>query len=235
MKKEGCRPLAVKAEPFAALRAKTAGPWLTSLRPHHPPPFGPDSRPPLIAAWLVGLHAQPVIQERKKAMTTTLHAQPYDLAAAGFYFESAEEFQVKSKALRNDFGDPIEEFEIQFIDGEEIDCDLAKAISVNQANLAKFFTGVEEWDDHDKTKVIIAVGECGYRFEDSTAPDDFEVDVYQVASLKELAAQFVDEGLFGDIPERLQFYIDFDAIARDLSVEYSEVTIAGERLIYRCG
>ena len=168
-------------------------------------------------------------------MTTTLHAQPYDLAAAGFYFDSAEEFQTKSKALRNDFGDPVEEFEIQFIDGEDIDCDLAKAIGVNQANLSQFFTCVETWDEHDKTKVIIAVGECGYRFEDKTAPDDFEVDVYQVDSLKELAEQFVDEGLFGEIPERLQFYIDYDAIARDLSVEYAETAIAGERFIYRCG
>lgn len=168
-------------------------------------------------------------------MTTTLHAQPYDLAVAGFYFDSAEEFQTKSKALRNDYGDPVEEFEIQFIDGQDIDCDLAKAISINQANLSQFFACVEDWDEHDKTKVIIAVGEGGYRFEDSTAPDDFEVDVYHADSMKELAEQFVDESLFGDIPERLQFYVDYEAIARDLSVEYSIITIAGERLIYRCG
>jgi len=40
--------------------------------------------------------------------------------------------------------------------------------------------------------------------------------------------------LFGDIPERLQFYIDYDAIARDLSADYSETVIAGDALIYRC-
>ncbi len=95
-------------------------------------------------------------------MTTILHAQPYDLAAAGFYFETTEEFAAKSAALRNDYGDPVEEFEIQFIDGDAIDCDLAKAIGVNQANISQFFACVEAWGDHDKTKVIIAVGECGY-------------------------------------------------------------------------
>jgi len=168
-------------------------------------------------------------------MTITSHAQPYDLAAAGFYFENAEEFQSKSKALRNDYGEPVEEFEIQFIDGEDIDCQLAKAISVNQANLTQFFARVEEWDDHDKTKVIIAVGECGYRFEDNTQPDDFEIDIYYAESLKELAEQFVDEGLFGDIPDQFEAYIDYEAIARDLAVEYSETSIAGEGLIYRCG
>ena len=36
-------------------------------------------------------------------MTTTLHAQPYDLAASGFYFEDAQTFATKSAALRNDY------------------------------------------------------------------------------------------------------------------------------------
>ena len=43
----------------------------------------------------------------------------------------------------------------------------------------------------------------------------------------------VDEGLFGDVPPQFQFYIDYDAIARDLSFDYTETEIAGERLIYR--
>lgn len=81
----------------------------------------------------------------------------------------------------------------------------------------------------------MAVGECGYQFDDDTALDDFDIDVYDVNSMRELAEQFVEEGLYGDIPESLQFYIDFDAIARDLAIEYSETVIAGSRIIYRCG
>jgi antirestriction protein len=61
-----------------------------------------------------------------------------------------------------------------------------------------------------------------------------DVDVYEMDSLRDLAQHFVEEGLFGDIPERLQYYIDYDAIARDLSADYSEVRIAGKTLIYRC-
>ncbi len=53
--------------------------------------------------------------------------------------------------------------------------------------------------------------------------------------MRELAEQFIDEGLFGEIPERLQYYLDYDAIARDLAVDYSEANIAGSRVIYRCG
>ncbi|MEP3296768.1 MAG: hypothetical protein ABJO27_09875 [Pseudoruegeria sp.] len=65
---------------------------------------------------------------------TQLHAQPYDLSAAGFCFQTAEEYAEKANALRNDYGAPVEEFEIQFIDGEHIDCELAQAIGLNQAN-----------------------------------------------------------------------------------------------------
>ena len=166
---------------------------------------------------------------------TTLHAQPYDISATGFYFENAEEFEQKSSTLRNDYGDPVEEFELQFIDGEGIDSELAKAWEINQANYAHFFDAVDEWDEQEKTVFIIAVGECGYSFEpESVAPSDFEVDIYHQDNLKELAEQFVDEGLYGEIPQSLQYYIDTDAMARDLAVDYSEATIAGTRLIYRC-
>lgn len=166
---------------------------------------------------------------------TQLFAQPYDVSATGFYFETAEEYKKNANALRNEYGDPVEEFEIQFIEGEFIDCDLAKAIGLNQANFARFFEIVDEWAEWEKRQVILAVGECGYQFDDGTEPDDFDVDIYDVNSMRELAEQFVEEGLYGDIPENLRFYIDYDAIARDLAVDYSEAVIVNSRVIYRIG
>ena len=169
-------------------------------------------------------------------MTTLLFAQPYDITAAGFYFESVEDYQSKAEKAVNECADPVEEFEIQFIDGEEIDCALAKAFGINQANLARFFEAAEEREKWEKQKLIIAVDECGYDL--SQAPDDLDgldVDVYYLDSMKALAEQFVDEGLFGDIPEYLQNYIDYEAIARDLEMDYCLTEIAGETLIYRCG
>jgi antirestriction protein len=148
---------------------------------------------------------------------------------------TAEEYKKSAAALRNDYGDLVEEFEIQFIDGDNIDCDLAKAISLNQANFARYFEIIDEWEEWEKRLVILAVGECGYQFDDDTSPTDFDIDIYDVDSMRELAEQFVEEGLYGDIPESLQFYIDYEAIARDLSVEYSETVIAGSSVIYRCG
>lgn len=71
-------------------------------------------------------------------MSITLHAQPYDITATGFYFSTAEEFDEKVSKLTNDFGDPVEEFEIQFIDGEQIDCELAKAIDLSQGTFRDY-------------------------------------------------------------------------------------------------
>ncbi len=45
--------------------------------------------------------------------------------------------------------------------------------------------------------------------------------------------QFVDDGLFGEIPAAIANYLDYDAIARDLSADYAETIIDGARYVYR--
>ena len=166
---------------------------------------------------------------------TQLYAQPYDISATGFYFDTLEEYEQKAAKNRNDFGGIVEEYELQFIDGEDMDCKLFEALRVNQATFGKFLEACDAWSEEQKRKAIIAVGEAGYSFDfGKDDPDDFEVDIYEVDSLKELAEQFVDEGLYGEIPKAIANYLDYDAIARDLGFDYSEITIAGTRLVYRC-
>ncbi|MEL7190763.1 MAG: antirestriction protein ArdA [Pseudomonadota bacterium] len=164
-----------------------------------------------------------------------LYAQPYDISASGFYFDDADEYAAKAKTCRNDFGGQVEEFEIQFIDGEYIDCQLAKAWGLFQSIFADFLRVADEWDDHQKRVFIIAVGECGYDFD--TANDDpnrYDIDLYEVDSLKDLAEQFVEEGLFGEIPERLATFIDYESIARDLAMDHAMIDIGGTRYAYQC-
>ena len=164
-----------------------------------------------------------------------LYAQPYDRDARGFYFEDLQIYKTNAAIVKNSYGQKVEEFEIQFIEGSDLYCDFAKAYGVNQANLTQFYNAIEEWGDDEKLNFIIAVGECGYHFDpDTTHPNDFNVEIYSVENLRELAEQFIDEGLFDEIPESIQFYIDYDAIARDLSMDYTETTIAGNHLVYRC-
>lgn len=167
--------------------------------------------------------------------TLTLYAQPYDISAGGFFFESAEQFAARAAQCRGDFGSHVEEFEIQFIDGESIDADLARAWGLSQANYAGFIEAALEWCDEYKLRMIIAVGECGYSFDpDDPDPEQFEVNIYEVGSLRDLAEQFVDDGLYGEIPEHLAFYIDYEAIARDLAVDFSMITSGGRKYAYAC-
>ena len=68
-----------------------------------------------------------------------LYAQPYDISATGFYFDSADDYFNKYDNCRNDYGEQVEEFEIQFIDGDLIDVELFKALDINQATISDFF------------------------------------------------------------------------------------------------
>ena len=167
-------------------------------------------------------------------MSITLFAQPYDITAKGFFFDSADTYAEVARSKVNRYGMPVEEFEIQVIDGAPLNLELAKAVGLHQGDIAAFFNAVEDWDDHQKRAVIVACAECGAYFDlANDDPDDLDIDLYEDMSLRDLAEHFVGEGLFGDIPERLAFYIDYEAIARDLSAEYAETWIAGTRFIYR--
>ena len=159
---------------------------------------------------------------------TKLHAQDL-FDGNSFYFDSVESYQEKVKGLTDCI------FKIQFIEGDDIDRALFNAIGVYQKNIDQFFTAVENWDEEEKTRIIIACWECGYKFDHKTQPNDFDIDFYEMDSIKELAEQFVDEGLFGEIPENIRFYLDLDLIARDLGMEYRAIRVAGRNLVYRCG
>ena len=62
----------------------------------------------------------------------------------------------------------------------------------------------------------------------SDALDNYEdVTFYEGCSLKDVAEQFVDDGLFGDIPKSLVNYIDYEAIARDMQHDGYDETPVG--------
>ena len=151
-------------------------------------------------------------------MKTVSYAQPYDISARGFFFSSAEEYTKEASTKTNTCGMQIEEFEVQFIEGERIDAELFQAMEVSQADISAYFEAVVEWDGSQKLRAIVAVRECGALLGLGDDPDALNIDFYDVQSLRELVEQFVEEGCYGDIPENLQFYIDYDAIERDLAV-----------------
>ena len=114
---------------------------------------------------------------------TMFYAKPYDLSATGIYFEDFGSFEAKMSIARNDYGEPVEEFEIQFIEGQAIDAALCKAIGIHQNTVEQVLKLLETLDDQDKQCLIIACGECGYSFDpESGDVRDFDLDNFQLTT-----------------------------------------------------
>jgi antirestriction protein len=169
---------------------------------------------------------------------TTLHAQPYDISATGFYFTDLESYDAAYAANVNDYGQPVEEYEIQLIEADATDCAIAWAMQLNQANLAQFFGYIDQApDEHDVIAFCIALGDNIATLSKDTAIDEFtdNMIIYRADTMKELAEQFIDEGMLGDIPDHLQNYIDVEAYAWDLSHDYTEANVLGLNVFYQAG
>ncbi len=163
---------------------------------------------------------------------TLLYAQPYLLDAEGFFFTTVEEYQDKTSKTLTLLGDPVEEFEIQFMEGEDIDGELFTALEVHQGNFPAYLEAIETWDLDDKIRVMIAIRGLGLGFKlGQDIPNDL-IEWYEVDSLEDLACRFVEEGMFGEIPASLAPYISYEAIARNLRYEYRDMIIAGRRYVY---
>ena len=171
----------------------------------------------------------------KQVETLTLYAQPYDLDAQGFYFDSFEDYETKYNKNCNVYGQPVEEYEIQFIDGSAIDCDLFNAVK-GQYNLKAFFMVANEWEEYQKIPLIIAYGEniTSEPFNEEVTSDMFEdIDIYYDMSFEDLAWEFIENGLFGDIPENLKQWLDIEKMGLSLSYDYHEITVGNNSIIYR--
>ena len=80
---------------------------------------------------------------------------------------------------------------------------------------------MENLSSYDMKKFKALMSE-GYDF-DYSFNNYEDVEIYEETNMNELAEQFVEDGLFGEIPKALINYIDYDAIARNLSMDYTEV------------
>lgn len=153
---------------------------------------------------------------------TTFYAQPYSLEHTGFYFEDLESYEQKMEKLESQ---GCEEIEIQFIDGETYHAKLAKTAQISQCDIELWFDELEDLGELEIESLCYLL-DCGYSLKDSLEryPD---VNLYK-GSASDYARELFEECY--EIPEYLQFYIDYDAVARDMMVN-SEIIEVGNDLI----
>ena len=105
---------------------------------------------------------------------------------------------------------------------------MANTIADNQ----ELFNDVQCYDETDLLKMICMVGN-GEDLE-KVASNYEDVELYFCDTYEDLAEQFIDEGLFRNIPDNLINYIDYEKIGRDLSYDgYDLIDIDGDSIIYR--
>ena len=163
-------------------------------------------------------------------MSNRYHATPYDISATGFYFDTYKEYQTRAAAHRNANGDPVEEYEIQFIDGDSYR--LFEAIGVNQANLKDWFERFEDMDDDEAVKLIILIEHFGYSVEDALDRID-DLHVFEGTAIEYAEELIESTGMLDQMPENLRTYFDTEAFARDMMLggDISQVEIDGRSYI----
>jgi len=150
---------------------------------------------------------------------TEFYAQPYSLEHTGFYFGSVETFEDGMEKL-NKRG--CEEVEIQFIDGEAHLCELAKSLPIHQCDINFWYDELEELDDNDIIRICFLLDDLGYNIKD--ALDRYDEVYLHHGSAEDYAQELIEETT--EIPESLRFYIDYEAIARDMKIngEINEIS-----------
>jgi hypothetical protein len=142
---------------------------------------------------------------------TILHASPYNPDARGFNFSTAEEFTTQASALLDRYGNAVEEFELQYLDGE--DSQLFEACGINQCNLPTWFDDIEPLEDYEKAALFYLVDQVGYRLNE--ALEKIADVCISECSLIDAASELFDECYLSEVPQAIQNYIDYDAFARD--------------------
>jgi hypothetical protein len=156
-------------------------------------------------------------------------AQPYNISATGFYFADMNEYETKAAAAVDEFGQPVEEFELQYIDGDH--AELFNALRVSQAGLADWFELVDSLgNDEDRYLIACHLADLGYAIGDlADRWDDYRI--YR-GTAADYAAEIIEDCY--ELPDNIVAYIDFERLGRDMvlggditELKYDVILIGG--------
>lgn len=146
-----------------------------------------------------------------------LYANPYNSSVAGFYFTSYEEYKTKSSKHVDPFGLPVEEYEIDHVDGDLNQ--LFNACNIDQCTLHVWFNEIETMDKSDQTELYFRCDCLGQDPQEAICDLNSDGSISTGSSLYYAYSYIEDSGILNTLPENIQRYFDFEAFARDL--EYS--------------
>jgi len=144
---------------------------------------------------------------RKNSTKIEIYANPYANPARGFYFGDLEELEEGlSKSL-------YEEFELDWINGPEIDRRIFKTASINLGSIEDYFDAMETLSEEEKATVYLLLSR-GATFDDATSKAD-EAIIFE-GSAKDYVVELLEE--VGISNEMANMYFDYEYFGRDLSL-----------------
>lgn len=117
------------------------------------------------------------------------------------------------------------EYEEYFITDYETDIEGLKVGEYeNLSNLNETMDDLSRLQDYEIEEVEAIMEAQGVSLEKALEIQQEGDFIYYsgVESFEDLAEMFVSEGCFGEIPENLQYYIDYEKIGRDLKYDYTQ-------------
>lgn len=162
-------------------------------------------------------------------MTNIYHATPYDISATGFYFRTYDEYQIKAASHHNAYGQPVEEYEIQFVDGDN--GDLFDALGVTQATLETWFDDFADMEGTNRIKAIYLSQDLGLNVGDVLNKLD-DVVLFEGTAFAYAENYLEETGLLDQVPESLQPYLDVEALARDMILGGDIAELEFDRMAY---
>lgn len=157
-------------------------------------------------------------------MTNQYFANPFNTGVCGFYFTDYADYLEQADNLKDSFGMPVEEFSLEFIDGDN--AELFNSLGINQANLQDWFERYEQLEDDDLIRAIYLAEYLNVDMSDIL--DQLEDVMLFEGDSKSYTENYIeDTGLLDEMPENLRYYFDTEAFARDmlLSGDINEVEI----------
>ncbi len=163
-------------------------------------------------------------------MTNQYFANPFNTSVSGFYFTDYADYLEQADNLKDDFGMPVEEFELEYIDGDN--AELFNLLEVNQATLKLWFDSMEALAGADLVRAIYLADYLNVSMADIL--DQLDDIMLFEGDARSYAENYIeDTGLLDEMPENLRYYFDTEAFARDmlLSGDINEVEIQGTTYI----
>lgn len=148
-------------------------------------------------------------------MTIRIFANPYDITAHGFYFSNMADFEsLYSSQL------PVEEYEIEFIDGSDAELALFSAMKVSQANLEGYFELLDDLGDDDHTQAAVCYILENHLTDDPTdaVREASDLSLFE-GSVEDYAWNYLEDCVFTkSTPSIFRNYFDVPSFARDLEL-----------------